>query len=129
MVYQKKKVENFFQIKTSYTKFGPAIRCFRRLQAFSKLINEIWCMDLAFVDELASQNNGVKYLLVSVDFFSIFVRVQKMITKYIKDTLQAFRKIISRKKLLKNNGLIEEQTMGKRFKNFARRRILKFTQQ
>ena len=54
-------------------------------------------MDLAFVDKLASQNNGVKYLLVAVDIFSRFVRVQTMKTKYAKDTLQPFRKIISRK--------------------------------
>ena len=64
-------------------------------------------MDLAFVDKLASQNNGVKYLLTAVDIFSRFVRVQT------KDTLQAFRKMISRKKtLLKNFGLIKEQNMG-----------------
>ena len=94
----KKKVEKFLQTKTSYTKFGPPIRSFRRLQAFSKYINEIWCMDLAFVDKLASQNNGVKYLLVAVDTFSRFVRVQTMKTKYAQDTLKAFRKMISRKK-------------------------------
>ena len=35
----KKKVEKFLQTKTSFTKFGPPIRCFRRFQAFSKYIN------------------------------------------------------------------------------------------
>ena len=54
-------------------------------------------MDLAFVDKLTSQNNGVKYLLVAVDIFSRFFRVQTMKTKYAKDILQAFRKMISRK--------------------------------
>ena len=54
-------------------------------------------MDLAFVDKLASQNNRVKYLLVAVDIFSRFVRVQTMKTKYAKDNLQAVRKMISRK--------------------------------
>ena len=49
-------------------------------------------MDLAFVDILASQNNGVKNLLVAVDVFSRFVRVQTMKNKYAKDTLQAFKK-------------------------------------
>ena len=37
----KKKVEKFLQTKTWYTKFGPPIRSFRRIQAFSKYINEI----------------------------------------------------------------------------------------
>ena len=82
----KKKVENFLQTKTSCTKFGPPIRSFRRIQAFSKYINVIWCMDLAFVEMLAAQNNGVKYLLVAVDIFSRFVRVQTLKTKYAKDT-------------------------------------------
>ena len=125
----KKKVEKFLQTKTSYTKFVPTVRCFRRLQAFSKYINEIWCMDLVFADKLACQNNGVKYLLVAVDIFSRFVRVQLMKTKYAKDTLQAFRKMISRKKFLKNFGYIKEQNMGELLKNFARRKTLKFTQQ
>ena len=68
--FSKKKVEQLIQFKTSNTKFGSPIRRFRRLQAFSNNINEFWCIDLAFVDKLASQNNGVKYLLVAVDVFS-----------------------------------------------------------
>ena len=88
----KKKEEQFLLFKTPYTKFGPLIRRFRRLQAFSTYINDIWCMDLAFGDKLVSQNNGVKYLLVAVDVFSRFVRFQTMKTKYAKDTLQAFKK-------------------------------------
>ena len=63
----KKNVEQFLQTKLSYTKFGPPIRCFRRLPSFSKYIIEIWCINLAFVDKLAIRNNGVKYLLVAVD--------------------------------------------------------------
>ena len=33
----KKKVEKFLQTKTSYKKFAPPIRRFRRLQAFSNI--------------------------------------------------------------------------------------------
>ena len=49
-------------------------------------------MDLAFVDKLASENYGVKYLLAAVDNFLRFVSVHTMETKYTKDTLQAFQK-------------------------------------
>ena len=49
------------------------------------------------MDKLASQNKGVKYLLVAIDVFLRFVRVQTMKNKYAKDTLQAFKKMISRK--------------------------------
>ena len=44
------------------------------------------------MDKLASQNKGVKHLLVAVDVFSRFARVQTMKTNYAKDTLQAFKK-------------------------------------
>ena len=116
----KKEVEKFLQTKTSYTKFGPPISSFRRLQAFSKYINEIWCMELAFVDKLASQNNGVKYLLVALflDIFSRFVRVQTMKTKYAKDTLQAFRKMISRKNTPEKLWVDKGTEYGGTFKKF-----------
>ena len=54
-------------------------------------------MDLAFVNKLASQNNGVKQLLVAVDIFPRIVRVQRTKAKYAKNTLQGFKKMISRK--------------------------------
>ena len=96
------------------------MRCFRRLQAFSEYINEIWCMDMAFVDKLASQNNGVNYLLVAVEIFSIFVRVQTMKTKYAKDTLQAFRKMISRKNTPEKLWVDKETDYGANFKIFCK---------
>ena len=124
----KKKVEQFLQTKTSYTKFGPPIRRFRRLQAFSKYINEILCIDLAFVNKLASQNKGFNYLLVAVDVFWRFVRVQTMKTKYAKDTLQAFKKVISQKNIAKNLWVDKGTKNGGIFKkNFRGKKALNFT--
>ena len=34
------------------------------MRAFASFKGGTWCMDLAYVDELAEDNNGVKYLLV-----------------------------------------------------------------
>ena len=75
------------------------------------------------------QNNGIKYLLVAVDIFSRFVRIQTMKTKYAKDTLQAFRKMISRKNTPEKLWVDKEQNMVELLKSFARRKTLKFTQQ
>ena len=83
---------------------------------FSKYSSDFWCMDLAFVDKLASQNNGVKKLLVAVNICLRFARVQTRKIKYAKDTLQVFKKIISQKTILKNFGLIKEQNMGELLK-------------
>ena len=85
-------------------------------------------MDLAFVDKLASQNNGAKYLLIALDIFSRFVRVQTLKTKYAKDTLQAFKKMISRKNTPGKLWVDKRQNMGELKKNFARRKTVKFTQ-
>ena len=120
----KKKVEQFLQTKTSYTKFGPPIRRFRRLQAFSKYINEIWCMDLTFVDKLASQNKGVKYLLVAVDVLLRFVRVQTMKTEYAKDTLQAFKKMISHKNTPEKLWVDKGTEYGGTFKKFCKEKSI-----
>ena len=61
------KVRQFLYSKASYTNFALAIQKFKRMWAFAILRNEFWCMDRAYVDKLAKQNNGVKYLLVRRD--------------------------------------------------------------
>ena len=39
------------------------------MKAFARFKNEIWCMDMAYLDKLAKDNNGVEYFLVSPDLF------------------------------------------------------------
>ena len=39
------------------------------MKAFARSKNENWCMDLAYVDKLAKDNNGVNCLLVGSDLF------------------------------------------------------------
>ena len=55
------KVREFLPSKTSYTRFTQATRKFKRMRAFARFKNEIWCMDLAYFDKLAKDINGVKY--------------------------------------------------------------------
>ena len=90
----KKKIAYFLQSKDSYKKYRHATRHFKRLPAVAKRIIEIWCLDLAFMDKLSDTNNGVKYLLVCVDVFSRFVRVQPMKSKY-----STFRKNVAQKSM------------------------------
>ena len=39
------------------------------MRAYARFRNEIWCMDLAYVDKLTKENNGLKYLLDQQDLF------------------------------------------------------------
>ena len=118
----KTKVEKFLQSKESFTKFRQANRKFDRLSAFAKHINEIWCMDLAFVDKLATLNNGVKYLLVSIDVFSRLVRVQPMKSKDAKETVRAFEKMITAKSKPKKIWVDKGTEFAGAFKKFCQDR-------
>ena len=80
------KVRQFLHSKPSYTKFTLATHKFKRMKSFARFKNEIWCMDLAYVDKLAKDNNGVKYLLVRQDLFDRTVDAKGMKTKDSKET-------------------------------------------
>ena len=54
-------------------------------------------MDLAHVDKLAKENNGLKYLLVRQDLFEGTVNAKGMKTKYSQETVKAFLSMITKK--------------------------------
>ena len=84
------EVRQFLHSKDSSTKFTLAARKFKRMRAFARFRNEIWCMDLVYVDKLAKENNGVKYLLVRQDLFDRTVNAKGMKTKDSQETVKAF---------------------------------------
>ena len=63
------KVVQYLQSKAPYTKYKQFRKTFPRLKAVAYSINEIWSVDVAYLDKIAQHNNGVKYLLVAVDVF------------------------------------------------------------
>ena len=84
------KVRQFLHSKLSYTKLTPATRNFKRLETFARCKDEIWCMDLAYVDKLGKDNNGVKYLPVRQNLFGWTVDAKGMKTQVYKETVRAF---------------------------------------
>ena len=97
------KVRQFLHSKPSYTKFNLATRKFKRMKAFARFKNEIWCMDLAYVDKLAKDNNGVKYLLVRQDLFDRSVDAKGMKSKDSKEAVRACLSMITKKNRPKKN--------------------------
>ena len=67
------------------------------MKAFARFKREFWCLDLAYVDKLAKNNNGVKYLLVRQDLFDRNVAAKGMKSKDSKETLRAFLSMITKK--------------------------------
>ena len=74
-----------------------AARKFKRMRAFDRFRNEIWCMDLAYVDKLAKENNGVKYFLVRQDLFGRTVNARGMKLKDSQEAVKAFSSMITKK--------------------------------
>ena len=74
-----------------------ATRKFKRMKAFARSKNEIRCMDLAYVDKLVKDNNGVIYLLVPQDLFDRTIDAKGMKTKGSKETVRAFLTMITKK--------------------------------
>ena len=90
------KVRQFLHSKPSYTKFTIATRKFKRMKAFARFKNEIWCSDLTYFDELAKDNNDVKYLLVRQDLFDRTVDAKGMKSKDSKETVRALLSMITK---------------------------------
>ena len=67
------------------------------MKAFARFKIEIWCIDLAYVDKLAKDNNGVKYLPVRQDLFDWTVDAKGMKTKHSKEPVRAFLTMIPKK--------------------------------
>ena len=89
------------------------------MRAFARFNNEIWCMDLAYVDELAKENNGVKYLLVRQDLFDRTVNAKGMITKDSQETVKTFSSMITKKNRPKKIWLDKRTELAGAFKKFC----------
>ena len=123
------KVRQFLLSKLSYTKFTLATRKFNRMKAFARFKNDFWCMDLAHVDKLAKDNNGVKYLLVRQDLFDRTVDAKGMKSKDSKETVRAFLSMITKKNRPKEIWVDKGTEFAREFKSYAKLKEYKFTPQ
>ena len=67
------------------------------MRAFAKFKGKIWCKDLAYVDKLSKENNGVKFSLVRQLLFDRTVNAKKMKTKDSKETVKKFSKKLQKR--------------------------------
>ena len=87
---------NIFFLQSPPTRgTNQATREVQRMRAFARFKNEICCMDLVFVDKLAKDNNGVKYLLIRQDMFDRMVDAKGVKAKDSEETVKFFSKMIT----------------------------------
>ena len=89
------------------------------MRAFARFKNEIWCMDLAFVDKLAKDNNGVKFLVSRQDMFDRTVVAKGKKTKDSKETVKIFSKMITKKNRPKKIWVDQGTEFAGDFKKFC----------
>ena len=90
------------------------------MKAFARFKNEIWCMDVAYVDKLAKDNNGVKYLLVGQDLFDRTVDAKGMKSKDSKETVPAFLSMITKNNRPKKVWVDKGTDFAGEFKNLSK---------
>ena len=112
-------VRQFLQSMASFTKFTLAPRKFKRMRAFARFRNRIWCMDLACVDKFAKENNGVKYLLVRQDLFDRTVNAKGMKTKDSQETVKAVSTMITQRNRPKKIWVDKGTALAGAFKKFC----------
>ena len=113
-------MRQFLHSKPFYTKFTLATRKFKRMKAFARSKNEIWCTGLAYVDKLAKDDNGVKYLLVRQNLFDRAVDVKGMKTKDSKKTVPAFLTMITKKNRPKRIWVDKGTNLAGEFKKLSK---------
>ena len=113
------KVRQFLYSKASHTKFTLTARKFKRMRAFPRFKNEIWCMDLAYVNKLAKENNGVKYTLVRQNLVDRTVNAKGMKTNDSQETVKAFSAMITKRNRPKKIWVDKGTEFAGAFKRFC----------
>ena len=113
------KVRQLPPSKAFHAKITSATRKLKRMRAFARIGKEIWCMALGYVDKLANENNGVKYLLVRQDLFDRTVYAKGMKTKDSQETVKAFSSMITKKNRPKNIWADNGTQLAGAFKKFC----------
>ena len=63
----RKEIRKWAENNLSYLSHKPSRRTFKQNKVYAPEIDSLWEADLAFVQDVAEENDGVNYLLVVID--------------------------------------------------------------
>ena len=90
-----KEIRKWAESNLSYSLHKPSRRNFERNEVYASEIYSLWDTDLAFVQDVAKEDDGVNYLLVVIDVFSKYVWVRPMENETVHSLLEAFDSVLS----------------------------------
>jgi hypothetical protein len=96
----RKHVEEYLQNHSTYTQFRPRrIRFPRSKTVPAGYLTDVQC-DLADMQNHAKENDGFKYILVSIDVLSKRIFAIPLKSKFSKDVIPAFEQMLSKMEML-----------------------------
>jgi len=89
----KELVKEWASSQDTYTLFKPVRRKFRRNVYLVTNINDLWESDLVDLQKLQKENDGIKFLLTTIDVFSKKAYVEPLKDKTSRSVIRAFENI------------------------------------
>ena len=74
----------------------PIIKTFKKRKVYSSFTDNIWGVDLAYMQSLSKYNKGIKYLFCAIDIFSRYAWIVPLKDKKGVSIVNAFQKKISK---------------------------------
>ncbi|MGI9555418.1 MAG: DDE-type integrase/transposase/recombinase [Cyanophyceae cyanobacterium] len=91
----KRKVERWLEQQDVYTLHKPARRKLRaEPRVYVKHIDDQWCIDLCDMQNVSTENDGVKYILTCIDAFSKYAWAVGIRNKSAESVADGFREIL-----------------------------------
>ena len=97
----REQVKNILKRIEAYSVQKPARRHFRRNRVLVSGMNEQFDGDLASMENVASYNSGIKFLLVLVDVFSRFLIIRSLKDKKSSTVVNALKNVFTKSNIQK----------------------------
>ena len=92
------EIKQWAENNLSYSLHKASRRNFKRNKIYASEIDSLWEADLACVQDVAKENDGVNYLLVVINVFSKFLWIRPMKNRIARNLMQAFNSLLGEKR-------------------------------
>ena len=92
----RRRIRQFLNNEDSYSLFKPIRRTFPRSKVVVDTIDSMWDGDLADVSNIASHNDGYKFLLVLIDIFSRYLFIVPLKNKNHEQIVESLKVIFQK---------------------------------
>lgn len=109
----RQRIRQFLNNEDSYCLYKPIRKTFPRSKVIVNTIDSMWDGDLADVSNIASHNDGYKFLLVLIDIFSRYLFIVPLKNKHHQNIVDGLKLVFQKRR--KPNTLRTDK--GSEFKN------------